>query len=199
MVSSKNKFIHHTSQVDENVKIGSGTSIWHFCHLSADVEIGNNVSIGQNVFIGKGVKIGNNCKIQNNVSIYEGVELEDFVFCGPSMVFTNVLNPRAEFARKSEYRTTRVRVGSTLGANCTILPGVEIGAYSFIGAGTVVTKDTKSFSLHIGVPARQIGWMSRFGAKIPLDVSSDGVYQCSKTGDKYYLSNGNLIIDETEN
>lgn len=186
--------IHDSAYVDNSVTIGHGTSIWHFCHISTDAQIGNNVSIGQNVFIGKGVKIGDNCKIQNNVSVYEGVEIEDFVFCGPSMVFTNVTNPRSEFPRKTEYKTTRVRTGASLGANCTILPGIEIGEHSFIGAGALVSKDTKPFSLNTGVPSKQTGWISRYGEKIPTTITEEKYFKCYKTGDVYTLVDGILKL-----
>jgi len=160
-------FIHDTAIVDEPAMIGEGTKIWHFSHVSEKAAIGANCSIGQNVFVGKGVVIGNGCKVQNNVSVYEGVTLENGVFCGPSMVFTNVINPRAEIERKHEFKKTLVRRGATIGANATILCGVSIGRYAFIGAGAVVTKDVLDFALVVGNPARQTGVMCACAEKLP--------------------------------
>lgn len=174
--------IHPTSIVDDGAQIGDGTRIWHWVHICAGAKIGNNCSFGQNVFVGNQVVIGNNCKVQNNVSIYDNVSLEDDVFCGPSMVFTNVYNPRSDVPRKDEYRTTTVKRGVTLGANCTIVCGVVIGEYAFIGAGAVVNRNVKAFALMAGVPAKQIGWMSAFGERLDLPVSGNGVAVCS--GDK---------------
>lgn len=161
-------YVHESSFVDEPCEIGQGTKIWHFCHIMRDARIGRNCSIGQNVLVARGVVVGDNVKIQNNVSVYEGVTLEDHVFCGPSMVFTNVINPRSEIVRKSEYRSTRVEQGATLGANCTILCGHTIGRYAFIGAGAVVTKDVAPYALMLGNPARRIGWMCRCGVRLPV-------------------------------
>jgi UDP-2-acetamido-3-amino-2,3-dideoxy-glucuronate N-acetyltransferase len=186
---------HETALIDNDVKIGRGTRIWHFTHIIKGSTIGENCSIGQNVVIGPGVSIGNNCKIQNNVSIYEGVTLEDNVFCGPSMVFTNVYNPRCEYPRKKEYRKTLVRKGATLGANCTVIAGVTIGRYAFIGAGAVVTTDVPDFALMVGNPARQAGWMSRYGEQIPLPTDGDGEYECPHTGEIYRLVSGKMSID----
>lgn len=183
---------HETALVDEGAQIGEGSRIWHWVHISAGAVIGKTCSFGQNVFVGNRVEIGNNVKIQNNVSVYDNVFLEDDVFCGPSMVFTNVYNPRSAVERKSEYRDTRVKRGATLGANCTIVCGVTIGEYAFIGAGSVINRDVPAFALMVGVPAKQIGWMSRFGERIPLPVKGDGQYTCPHTGDQYVLENGNL-------
>jgi UDP-2-acetamido-3-amino-2,3-dideoxy-glucuronate N-acetyltransferase len=174
--------IHESAYVDDPAVIGEGTTIWHFCHVLADVRIGRNCSIGQNVMIGPRVKVGDGCKIQNNVSIYEGVELEEEVFCGPSCVFTNVINPRAAIPRKSEFRRTPVRRGATIGANATILCGNELGAYCFIAAGAVVTRSVPSFALMAGVPARRIGWMSRHGSRLGADLI------CPQSGERYRLS-----------
>jgi len=171
--------IHESSYVDEPVTIGAGTTVWHFCHVLGAVAIGRGCSIGQNVMIGPRVTIGNGCKIQNNVSIYQGVVLEDDVFCGPSCVFTNVINPRAAISRKHEFRTTLVKRGATIGANATIICGRSIGAHAMIGAGAVVTKDVPDFALMAGVPARRIGWVSRAGERLGPDLV------CSRDGSRY--------------
>jgi UDP-2-acetamido-3-amino-2,3-dideoxy-glucuronate N-acetyltransferase len=163
-------FIHESSYVDEPVQIGAGTRIWHFCHILGDVIIGRDCSIGQNVVIGPRVTVGNNCKIQNNVSLYEGVVLEDDVFCGPSCVFTNVVNPRAAVSRKTEFKPTIIKRGATVGANATVVCGHTVGAYAFIGAGAVVTRDVPDFALVVGAPARRIGWMSRHGERLGDDL-----------------------------
>ena len=155
--------IHETAIIDEGAQLGEGCRVWHWAHICSGAKIGDTCSFGQNVFVGNNVQIGNNVKIQNNVSVYEGVRLEDDVFCGPSMVFTNVYNPRSAIVRKDEYRLTLVRKGATLGANCTIVCGVEIGEYAFIGAGAVITKDVPPYALMAGVPARQIGWVDKEG------------------------------------
>ena len=160
-------------------------AIWHFVHVSAGARIGERCSLGQNVYVGNDVRIGNNVKIQNNVSVYDAVTLEDDVFCGPSMVFTNVYNPRSAVARKDEYRATLVRRGATLGANCTIVCGITIGEYAFVGAGAVVNRDVPDFALMVGVPARQIGWMSRHGERLDLPLDGDGEATCPATGERY--------------
>jgi UDP-2-acetamido-3-amino-2,3-dideoxy-glucuronate N-acetyltransferase len=184
--------IHPSAIVDEGAQIGEGSRVWHFVHVCGGAEIGRNVSMGQGVFVGNKVTIGDNCKIQNNVSVYDNVHLEEGVFCGPSMVFTNVYNPRSLIERKDEYRDTIVKKGATLGANCTIVCGITIGAYSFIGAGAVVNKAVPAYALMVGVPARQIGWMSEFGEQLDLPVSGDGEAVCAHTGAKYLLGNGQL-------
>ena len=181
-------FVHPTAIVDEGAQIGDGTRIWHWVHVSGGAIIGRNCSLGQNVYVGNRVAIGHGVKIQNNVSVYDNVTLEDDVFCGPSMVFTNVYNPRSAVERKSEYRDTIVRRGATLGANCTIVCGVTIGEFAFIGAGTVVNRDVPAFALVVGVPGRQIGWMSRHGERLDLPLSGEAVATCANTGDRYRLT-----------
>jgi len=184
-------YTHPSAIIDPGAKIGKGTKIWHFCHIGPEAVIGERCSLGQNVYVGK-AKIGNGVKIQNNVSIYDEVEIEDDVFCGPSMVFTNVYNPRAAIPRKDEYRKTLVKKGVTIGANATIICGINLGEYSFIGAGAVVNRDVKPYALMLGVPARQAGWMSRFGERMPLPISGEGEYLCKKLRKRYVLENGNL-------
>jgi UDP-2-acetamido-3-amino-2,3-dideoxy-glucuronate N-acetyltransferase len=183
-------FIDDTVKVDENVEIGEGSKVWHFSHLLTGTKIGRNCNIGQNVVIGPNVSIGNGCKIQNNVSVYEGVTLEDEVFCGPSMVFTNVMNPRAGISRKKEFHQTLVRKGVTLGANCTIVGNIELGEYAFIGAGAVLTENAEPYALMVGNPARQVGWMSRFGQQLDLPLTGQGECVCLNTGEKYILKEG---------
>lgn len=192
-------FIHDTAIVDQGATIGEDTRIWHWSHVCAGARIGRKCSFGQNVFIGNRVVIGDNVKIQNNVSVYDNVTLEDDVFCGPSMVFTNVYNPRAAFTRKDEYRNTLVRQGATLGANCTILCGISIGKHAFIGAGSVVLDDVPDFALVVGNPARHIGWMSRYGERLglPLDGIAEAI--CSHTGDVYELAGGVCSIIRNTN
>ena len=179
--------IHPSAIVDPGAVLGDGCRVWHFVHISAGARIGNGCSFGQNVYVGNDVRIGNNVKVQNNVSVYDAVEIEDDVFCGPSMVFTNVYNPRAAIERKSEYRRTRVRRGATLGANCTIVCGTTIGSHAFVGAGAVVNRDVPDFALMLGVPARRSGWMSRFGERLALPVAGEGSAECSHTGERYVL------------
>ena len=180
--------IHPTAIVDEGAQIGEGSRVWHWVHICSGARIGRACSFGQNVFVGNRVFIGDCCKIQNNVSVYDNVTLEEGVFCGPSMVFTNVYNPRSLIERKSEYRDTLVKRGATLGANCTIVCGVTIGEYAFIGAGSVVNKNVPAYALMVGVPARQIGWMSEYGEQILLPVKGQGQYQCPRTGQRYELA-----------
>jgi len=177
-------FLHPSSFVDEGAVIGKGTKIWHFSHVMSGARIGEYCVLGQNVFVGRNVVIGNRVKIQNNVSVYEGVILEDEVFCGPSMVFTNVINPRSEIERKTEFKTTLVKRGATLGANCTIVCGVTIGRYAFVGAGAVVTKDVPDYALVVGVPARQVGWMSRHGHRL-VEKDAEGNWVCPESGWRY--------------
>ncbi|NLC36036.1 MAG: N-acetyltransferase [Alcaligenaceae bacterium] len=187
-----NPIIHPSAVVDDGAQIGTGTRVWHFSHICSGAYIGRNVSIGQNVFVAHQTVIGDRCKVQNNVSIYDGVTLEDDVFCGPSMVFTNVYNPRAHIERKHEYRPTLVRRGATLGANCTIVCGVTIGASALVGAGAVINQDVPAHALMVGVPARQIGWVSEYGERLPLPLSGPGQARCPHTGDLYLL-NGNTL------
>ena len=184
--------IHPSAIVDSGARIGAGTRIWHWVHVCAGAVIGEKCSLGQNVFVGNRVVIGNNVKIQNNVSVYDNVTLEDDVFCGPSMVFTNVYNPRSAVSRKEEYRDTLVKKGATLGANCTIVCGVTVGENAFIGAGAVINRDVPPFALMVGVPARQIGWMSAYGERLALSVRGEGSAICPHTGDRYLLE-GNLL------
>lgn len=185
--------IHPTAIVDAGAQLGEGCRVWHFAHLCAGARIGKGCSFGQNVFVGNDVVIGDNVKIQNNVSVYDAVTLEDDVFCGPSMVFTNVHNPRAAVARKAEYRRTLVRQGATLGANCTIVCGVTVGRYAFVGAGAVVSRDVPDFALMVGVPARRIGWMSRHGERLHPDA--EGHATCPATGERYRLADGLMTLD----
>ena len=186
-MKEKNVFVHDTSIVDEGAELGDGSKIWHFSHISSGAKIGKSCKFGQNVFVGNKVLIGNNVKVQNNVSIYDNVIIEDDVFLGPSMVFTNVYNPRSEVDRKNQYKTTIVRKGSSIGANATIVCGIEIGQYSFIGAGAVVNKNVKPYALIVGVPGKQIGWMSAFGERIKLPLYGEGEWVCNSTKDKYFL------------
>ena len=181
--------IHPTAIVDDGAQIGEGSRVWHWVHVCAGAKIGKSVSLGQNVFVGNKVSIGDSCKIQNNVSVYDNVTLEEGVFCGPSMVFTNVYNPRSLIERKSEYRNTLVRKGVTLGANCTIVCGVTIGKFAFVGAGAVVNKDVQPYALMVGVPARQVGWVSEYGEQIPLQIEGNGDYICPYTNQHYKLTN----------
>ncbi len=183
---------HESAIVDDGAKIGKDSRVWHFVHVCSGAEIGEGVSLGQNVFVGNRVKIGNKCKVQNNVSVYDNVFLEDEVFCGPSMVFTNVYNPRSGIERKDEYRDTYVKRGATLGANCTIVCGVTIGKFAFVGAGAVINKDVPAYALMVGVPAKQIGWMSEFGEQLDLPVTGNGETCCPHSGDKYQLIDGEL-------
>jgi len=174
-------FVHESAYVDDGATIGAGTKVWHFCHVLGGAVIGERCSLGQNVVVMNGTKVGNNVKVQNNVSIYEGVELEDDVFCGPSMVFTNVLNPRAHVSRKHEYRKTLVRRGATIGANATIVCGTTLGEYAFVGAGAVIADDVQDYALMVGVPARRIGWMCQCGERLP----DGGEGTCAVCGSTY--------------
>jgi UDP-2-acetamido-3-amino-2,3-dideoxy-glucuronate N-acetyltransferase len=184
--------VHPSAIIDDGAQIGENSRIWHFVHVCSGAVVGRDVSLGQNVFVGNKVVIGDRCKIQNNVSVYDNVTLEDGVFCGPSMVFTNVYNPRALIDRKDQYRDTLVEKGATLGANCTIVCGVNIGEYAFVAAGAVVTQNVKPYALMAGVPAKQIGWMSQYGEQIPLPLEGDSQYVCPHTAQRYQLNDGYL-------
>ena len=184
-------FVHESSYVDEGCTIGKGTKIWHFSHIMSGCTIGEDCNIGQNVVISPDVTLGRNCKIQNNVSVYTGVRCEDDVFLGPSMVFTNVINPRSHVSRKHEYRQTILRKGCSIGANATIVCGHEIGQYALIGAGTVVTRDVKPYALVVGNPARQTGWVSEWGCKLQFD--QQGMATCPETGQRYQLKDNQVI------
>jgi UDP-2-acetamido-3-amino-2,3-dideoxy-glucuronate N-acetyltransferase len=188
---------HESAIVDNGATIGADSRVWHFVHVCAGAQIGKGVSLGQNVFVGNRVTIGDKCKIQNNVSVYDNVHLEDEVFCGPSMVFTNVYNPRSGVERKDEYRDTLVKTGVTLGANCTIVCGITISQYAFIGAGAVINKDVKSYALMVGVPAKQIGWMSEYGEQLDLPINGSGEAVCKHSQDKYRLTNS--VLEKVEN
>ncbi len=186
--------MHESAIVDAGAQIGSDTRVWHFVHVCSGAQIGEGCSLGQNVFVGNKVTIGNNVKVQNNVSVYDNVHIEDDVFCGPSMVFTNVYNPRSFIERKTEYRDTLVKKGATLGANCTIVCGVTIGEYSLVGAGAVINKDVKPFALMVGVPAKQIGWISKYGEQLDLPLTGNASTTCEHTGDEYVLEGSVLFI-----
>ena len=188
--------IHPTAIVYDGAVLGENCRVWHWVHISGGARIGAGCSFGQNVFVGNDVAIGNNVKIQNNVSVYDAVTLEDDVFCGPSMVFTNVYNPRSAVARKAEYRRTLVRQGATLGANATLVCGITVGRHAFVGAGAVVQKDVPDFALMVGVPARQIGWMSRHGERLPLPLAGEAEAVCPQTGERYRLAGRTLALVE---
>jgi UDP-2-acetamido-3-amino-2,3-dideoxy-glucuronate N-acetyltransferase len=189
-------FIHPSSYVEEKTQIGQGTKIWHFSHICSGSKIGQNVTIGQNVYIASKASIGSNCKIQNNVSIYDCVILESDVFCGPSVVFTNVINPRSFVERKNEYMETIVKKGVTLGANSTIVCGIILGEYSLIGAGSVVTKDVKPYSLNVGNPSKQIGWIDKCGEKLNLPLFSNSSLSCISDGMKYILRGDQIHVED---
>ena len=184
--------IHSTAIVDKGAIIGDGSKVWHFVHICSGAEIGKDVSLGQNVFVGNKVFIGDKCKVQNNVSIYDNVYLEEGVFCGPSMVFTNVVNPRSLIERKDEFKNTLIKKGASLGANCTILCGLTIGKFAFIGAGAVVNKDVPDFALMVGVPAKQIGWMSEYGEQLDLPLYGNSQTTCKHTGEIYCINNNQV-------
>ena len=183
---------HPSAIVDDGAQIGEGSRVWHFVHVCGGARIGKGVSLGQNVFVGNNVVIGDHCKVQNNVSVYDNVTLEEGVFCGPSMVFTNVYNPRSMIERKNEYRNTLIEKGATLGANCTIICGVTIGQFAFVGAGAVVNKNIQAYALVVGVPARHIGWMSEFGEQLDLPPAGHGEAQCPNDGARYVLAGNQL-------
>lgn len=191
---ASNVVVHPSAIVDEGAQLGEGCRVWHFAHISAGARIGRGCSFGQGVYVGNDVTIGDNVKVQNNVSVYDAVTLEDDVFCGPSMVFTNVHNPRSAVPRKHEYRRTLVRRGATLGANCTIVCGTTIGEYAFVGAGAVVSRDVPAHALMVGVPARQIGWMSRHGERLDLPVQGHAEARCPATGETYRLDGNRLSL-----
>tara|TARA_B100000945_G_scaffold318186_1_gene322514 strand:- start:423 stop:1001 length:579 start_codon:yes stop_codon:yes gene_type:complete len=186
-----NYFSHNSAIIDENCSIGEGTKIWHFSHIMSESVIGKKCNIGQNVVISPKVIIGNNVKIQNNVSVYTGVVCEDDVFLGPSMVFTNVINPRSNINRRGEFKKTLVQKGATIGANATIICGNNLGKYSFVGAGSVVTKDVKAYSLVLGNPAKHVGWISEFGHR--LIFNKMGIAECEESNQRYRLNNNNII------
>jgi len=186
--------IHPTAIVDAGAVLGNGCRVWHFAHICGGARIGERCTFGQNVYVGNDVHIGSNVRVQNNVSVYDAVTLEDDVFCGPSMVFTNVYNPRAAVSRKAEYRRTYVRQGATLGANSTIVCGVTVGRYAFVGAGAVVNRDVRDFALMLGVPARHVGWFSRFGERLALPLRGEGEAVCPHTGDRYRLLADQLTL-----
>lgn len=188
--------VHDSAIVDDGAVIGQDTRVWHFVHICSGAKIGERCSLGQNVFVGNKVTIGNNVKVQNNVSVYDNVHLEDDVFCGPSMVFTNVYNPRSFIERKTEYKDTIVKKGATLGANCTIVCGVTIGEYSLVGAGAVINKDVPAFALMVGVPAKQIGWISKYGEQLDLPLEGEGTTMCQHTGERYKLNGQSVSIME---
>lgn len=189
-MSDQNFFVHPSAVVDENCQIGAQTKIWHFCHVSENAVLGERCNLGQNVYVGPGVRLGNNVKIQNNVSVYEGVECEDDVFLGPSMVFTNIKNPRSAVVRKGEYGKTLVRKGASIGANATVVCGIEIGQYAFIGAGAVVTNDVRPYELVMGNPARHAGWMSEYGHNLQFDAV--GIGRCPESGKRYVLQDNRV-------
>lgn len=191
--------VHESAIVDDGAEIGDGSRVWHFVHICGGARIGRNCSFGQNVFVGNQVRIGDNVKIQNNVSVYDGVTLEDDVFCGPSMVFTNVYNPRSAINRKDEYRPTLVKRGATIGANATIVCGSTVGAHAFVAAGAVVRQDVPDFAFVAGVPGRHLGWMSLFGERIPLPLHGDGDWRCPHLGDLYVLEAGQLRVEKGSN
>jgi UDP-2-acetamido-3-amino-2,3-dideoxy-glucuronate N-acetyltransferase len=192
MHTTTDYFAHDTAVIDPGARIGAGTKIWHFCHIMGEAQIGGGCSLGQNVFVAAQVVLGRNVKVQNNVSIYQGVVCEDDVFLGPSMVFTNVINPRSAVNRRGEYQRTLVKKGATIGANATVVCGVTIGAYAFIGAGAVVTRNVTGYALVVGNPARQIGWMSRAGGR--LEFGEDDTAVCPESGERYRLKDGEVEI-----
>lgn len=196
MPEEKDYYVHETAIVDEGAQIGANSRVWHWVHVCREAIIGKGVSLGQNVFVGNRVVIGDQCKIQNNVSVYDNVTLEEGVFCGPSMVFTNVYNPRSLIERKDEYRNTLVKKGATLGANCTIVCGTTIENYAFVAAGAVVNRNVPAYALMAGVPAKQIGWVSEYGERLELPLSGEAETLCPYTSQKYHLKNGLVTVIE---
>ncbi|WP_086482171.1 acyltransferase [Oceanospirillum sanctuarii] len=196
MSSQVNYSQHESAIVDDGAQIGEGSRVWHFVHVCGGAKIGKDVSLGQNVFVGNKVTIGDHCKIQNNVSVYDNVHLEEGVFCGPSMVFTNVYNPRSLIERKDEYKDTLIKKGATLGANCTIVCGVTVGEFAFVGAGAVINKDVPAYALMVGVPAKQIGWMSEYGEQLDLPLQGNDEVTCRHTGAKFTLDGTQLSKTE---
>jgi len=189
-----NYWAHETAIVEEGAQIGADSKVWQWVHICGGAQVGKRVTLGQNVFVGNEVIIGDQCKIQNNVSVYDNVTLEDGVFCGPSVVFTNVYNPRSLIERKNEYQNTLIKKGATLGANCTILCDVIIGEFAFVGAGALINKDVPAYALVVGVPAKQIGWMSEYGEKLDLPISGNAKTTCEHTGQKYQLKDGQVSV-----
>lgn len=187
-------FCHPSAVIDDGAEIGTGTKVWHFSHICSGARIGRNVSLGQNVYVGSKAIVGNGCKIQNNVSVYDNVELDEDVFCGPSVVFTNVYNPRSSVNRKNEYLKTLVERGTTIGANATLICGIKIGRYGFVGAGAVINTDVKNYALMVGVPAKQIGWMSEYGERVPLPLNGEGVFHCPHSSKVYHLRGSELFV-----
>ena len=185
--------IHPSAVVDDGAKIGDFTSVWHFCHVEKKALIGENCNLGQNVYVGNNAVVGNACRLGNSVSVFSHVELDDFVFCAPFMVFTHISFPRAAVNRRATFRKTIVKAGATLGANCTVVPGITIGRGTFLAAGSTLTKDSKDWSLMVGVPARQVGWVSAYGEKIPLPLSGEGEWTCPHTGDRYVLDVSTMV------
>ena len=185
---------HPTAIIDDGAIIGDGSRIWHWVHICGGAKIGSDVSLGQNVFVGNKVIIGDKCKIQNNVSIYDNVYLEEGIFCGPSVVFTNVYNPRSMIERKNEYRDTLIKKGATLGANCTIVCGITVGEFSFVGAGALINKDVPPYALMLGVPAKQVGWVSEYGERLNLPLTGNGQTTCKNTGQQYQLKNSRIYL-----
>jgi UDP-2-acetamido-3-amino-2,3-dideoxy-glucuronate N-acetyltransferase len=199
MNDERRYFAHKTACIDDGASVGEGSKVWHYTHVSIGARVGNNVILGQNVFVGSDATIGDGCKIQNNVSIYDNVTLDERVFCGPSAVFTNVINPRAFIERKNEYLPTHVKMGASIGANATIICGVTIGVYALIGAGAVVREDVKDYALVVGVPAIQVGWVTQEGLRLDLPLTGDGTWRCSATGNLYCLKQGKVTCETIHN
>lgn len=186
-------YVHPSAVVDDGAKIGDFTSVWHFCHVEKKAVIGENCNLGQNVYVGNNAVVGNACRLGNSVSVFSHVELDDFVFCAPFMVFTHISFPRAAVNRRATFRKTIVKKGVTLGANCTVVPGITIGTGTFLAAGSTLTKDTKDWALMVGAPARQVGWVTAYGEKIPLPLTGEGEWTCEHTGDRYVLDVSTMV------